>query len=361
MQKSEKQTEMAKRMPYFSRETTSFLKGIALVMMYVHHFFTFPSFWPAGVQYPLLEQLAPYLGRPMKLCVPLFCFLTGYTYFFGRDKSYHYSLRKITDVLVSYWLVFLLFAMAAAACGYHYSLKGVLLELFALERPTMVFCWYIYFYIVTMLVLPLLHKGMGRNLWLDLFTTQILLRFVLKGMEIGFRQPLLHEVTGNTLQWLPVVLTGYLFACYQGFEKLDDLFSHVPGRFLICMPVFLLVPFGRNIEPVLTLGNTAISLGNVLDVLITPLFIFAAVQLQKILPQGKWYQLPVWIGRYSMYMWYLHCIFFNNAQDFFKPILYAPRLPVLVLLWGLAICGLAAWLLDKPVRRINAAKNRLLF
>ncbi|MBR2595811.1 MAG: acyltransferase family protein [Solobacterium sp.] len=355
---------MAKRMPYFSRETTSFLKGIALVMMYVHHFFTFPSFWPAGVQYPLLEQLAPYLGRPMKLCVPLFCFLTGYTYFFGRDKSYHYSLRKITDVLVSYWLVFLLFAIAAAACGYNYSLKGVLLELFALERPTMVFCWYIYFYIVTMLVLPLLHKGMGRNLWLDLFTTQILLRFGLKGAEMVFHEPLVHEVIGNTLQWLPVVLTGYLFACYGGFEKLDDIFPHHPGKMFLCILIFLLVPFGRNIEPVLVLpfaGHPAISLGNVLDVLITPLFVFAAVQLQQALPNGKGSGVFAWIGKYSMYMWYLHCIFFNNAQDFFKPILYAPRFPVLVLLWGLVLGGTLAWLLDKPASRINTLKSKIMF
>ena len=62
-----------------------------------------------------------------------------------------------------------------------------------------------------------------------------------------------------------------------------------------------------------------------------------------------------------MYMWYLHCIFFNNSQAFFKPVLYAPRVPVLVLIWGLVLGGALAWLLDKPVRRINAGKNRLLF
>ena len=68
-----------------------------------------------------------------------------------------------------------------------------------------------------------------------------------------------------------------------------------------------------------------------------------------------------WIGKYSMYMWYLHCIFFNNAQDFFKPILYAPRFPVLVLLWGLVLGGTLAWLLDKPASRINTLKSKIMF
>ena len=67
-----------------------------------------------------------------------------------------------------------------------------------------------------------------------------------------------------------------------------------------------------------------------------------------------------WIGKYSMYMWYLHCIFFNNSQAFFKPVLYAPRVPVLVLIWGLALGIVAAWLLEKPVSRQHGQKQNSL-
>jgi hypothetical protein len=34
---------------------------------------------------------------------------------------------------------------------------------------------------------------------------------------------------------------------------------------------------------------------------------------------------------------------------------------VLVLIWGLVLSGVLAWLLDKPTSWINTLKNRILF
>ena len=97
------------RKPYFSCKMTNAIKGIALVMMFIHHFFTFPSMWTNGIRYPILEKWAPYLCEPTKICVPIFCFITGYTYYFCKNKNLVYSLRKITDLLIVYWGVFFLF------------------------------------------------------------------------------------------------------------------------------------------------------------------------------------------------------------------------------------------------------------
>ena len=80
--------------PYFDKETTDIVKGIALVMMFIHHFFMFPSWWIDGISYPLVAKVSSYLCTPTKLCVPVFCFLTGYFYFFNRHKTYAYSFRK---------------------------------------------------------------------------------------------------------------------------------------------------------------------------------------------------------------------------------------------------------------------------
>lgn len=76
--------QTAAKAPFFDRSTTSVIKGIAVIMMFIHHFFTFPAWWVGGVHYPLLEKLAPYFSMPLKLCVPVFCFITGYFYCFKK-------------------------------------------------------------------------------------------------------------------------------------------------------------------------------------------------------------------------------------------------------------------------------------
>ena len=110
-------------LPYFDKDTSNILKGIALIMMFIHHFYTFPTWWLEGISYPLIERLSPYFCAPFQLCVPIFCFLTGYFYFYNKNKSYKYSLKKITDILISYWCVFFVFAIIAVLClDYQYTL-----------------------------------------------------------------------------------------------------------------------------------------------------------------------------------------------------------------------------------------------
>ena len=83
---------------------TNILKGIAVIFMFVHHMFTFPRWYIDSISYPELKDFASFFCSPFKLCVGMF----------------------------------------------------------ALKRPIMCFCWYVYFYIVAMLILPLL-IGLTRN------------------------------------------------------------------------------------------------------------------------------------------------------------------------------------------------------
>ena len=61
-----------------------------------------------------------------------------------------------------------------------------------------------------------------------------------------------------------------------------------------------------------------------------------------------------------MEIWFIHCIFFAEAtKKVFMPILYWPGHPVLVTLWGLALCFAVAWILDWPIRFLIRQKNKL--
>lgn len=125
---------------YFSRETTGALKGIALILMFVHHFFTFPGWITCGVEYPWIQEFTNQFCAPTDICVCLFAFLTGYLFFFSPG-TLRYGLRKITDFLLSYWLVAVPMIAAAALLGcFTLSRNGVLAELLGVRNQVMSFC-----------------------------------------------------------------------------------------------------------------------------------------------------------------------------------------------------------------------------
>lgn len=63
---------------YLDRPISDAIKGIALIFMFIHHFFTFPEWYVSGISYPELSLFARLFCWPLKICVSVFAFLTGY-------------------------------------------------------------------------------------------------------------------------------------------------------------------------------------------------------------------------------------------------------------------------------------------
>ncbi len=78
-----------------SKRDSDIIKGIAIILMYVHHFFCFPTWYVDGISYPQLTGFAEFFRFPTKICVPVFAFLTGYVY----NKNNEGGVRKLYIVL----------------------------------------------------------------------------------------------------------------------------------------------------------------------------------------------------------------------------------------------------------------------
>ena len=61
-----------------------------------------------------------------------------------------------------------------------------------------------------------------------------------------------------------------------------------------------------------------------------------------------------------MLMWFFHCLFFNCMKSYTQWLLYLPRNPILVLVWGLAMCWLLAYAVE-PVRKFLIDLKHRLF
>ena len=351
---------------FFDRETTPGIKGIALICMFIHHLFTFPEWYVAGISYPGLAVFARLFQEPFRICVPVFAFLTGYGYQFVRRADYRYSLRKITDVLLGYWAVYLpLLVIAKATGNYVLDIRAIVLELFGLKRPVMALCWYVYFYIAAMLLLPLLPcKTVGQGVLFGVALPVFSQVFLLQIVDSLTLREVITEVCG----WLPCVTMGLICARFSLFERLDrglrERISPAPLRTLVVLAMMLAAFLGRHFVQCLTLhftgpGESVVTVQVWLDILYAPVFVYGAGKLVRRIGVLS---LPLkQLGKYSLLMWFLHCIFFNVCKELFQPILYLPGNPVLVLLWGLFLCYGVARVINLPLKWVLKQKNRLLF
>lgn len=360
---------------YIDRNTTAALKGLALVFMFVHHFFTFPDWYVSGVAYPGFAPYIRFFQGPLKTCVVIFAFLTGYFYHFSTRKTLKYSLQKITDVLLSYWIVFIPLMILAVATGcWQFSLSGFVRELFSLERPIMFFCWYVYFYILSMLLLPLLDKLCAGSPAADAALTVVapiavfnIFRGILE-YEFGLSSHVLLEILSNMREWFPCMAVGYLCSKYSFFENYMDPLTEKLfkgwGRYVFYLGLCGVTFFSRLICPRFTLGAVSVAgnwidLSFQMDVFYGPLFFYGAANLLKAISFAVLRKPLEALGKQSLLMWFLHCAFFGRTKHVLQPVLYFPRNPILVTLWGLVLCYAAAVLLDIPLKKLLKLKNAL--
>lgn len=101
----------------FSKTDTNILKGIAILLMYVHHlFYSADTRGMELVNFWLLpESRVIAIAKMCKLCVAVFVFLTAYgtTVSFQRywEKAekpdcFSYSMRRYLSMMTGFWLVF---------------------------------------------------------------------------------------------------------------------------------------------------------------------------------------------------------------------------------------------------------------
>ena len=360
---------------YMNRHITNAIKGIALILMFVHHFFTFPDWYVEGIEYPELAAFARYFCSPTKICVCIFAFLTGYFYFFSKQKTYRYSLRKITDVLVTYWIVYIPLLILAVVLGcYQFSPSDFLLELFALKRPVMTFCWYVYFYYIAMLLMPLIAKLSTDSLSGDIFLL-IVLPVMLFGavrsaieVELGWMPDVVIEIINSMQQTFPIMVFGFLFGKYTLFEtvldKIGDRFRGKRPPVILWLLMAMCAFLAKAVWHQFTLGSIHAAgiwsdVTFSVDILYAPLFLYGTSNLLSLLKKDGWVmKILGCIGKQSLFMWFLHCVFFNICEQYTQPILYLPQNPILVLIFGLILCYLAAIGLDPLRKWVLEKKNR---
>ena len=175
---------MLKKDEILSKANSKIIKGLAILLMLIHHLWFFPERIAGGelkyLFYIMGRSTISILGSFGKICVSLFFFVGGYgIYIQSKNRSFN-ILKNIKKIYKNYWKVFLifipigylLFSNQTPYCadekiytnflffGYNYILANFLGFSSSLNGEW----WFLRSYIIAIITFPFIKKSsFGRN------------------------------------------------------------------------------------------------------------------------------------------------------------------------------------------------------
>lgn len=315
------------------KQTTQKIKGIAILIMIAHHFLVYDF----GAEF---SNTWVDIGSNLKICVGIYAVLSGYGYFFAREKTMKYGLKKSWGLLQEYWItLFVIFIPCAIREGWQVTPKNLLINLFALGPNLNWNAWYVHFFIFCMLVMPWVSKGFRFhpvvNIGLAL-GIPFALEAGIKVVFPNFGEITMLQVLFNCMLYFGVFLVGYLMAQYNIIRRVN--LSWILGLLLMVAAIGLRI--------VLRHFNT---FGFNMDAICAPIFVVGAAKFFEGVPAKYTSAFDV-LGKYSTGMWFFHAVFFATyVKDYFQPMMTAARFRPLMYIWLVCLSFVGAVIFRKAV------------
>lgn len=329
---------------FIKKDVTNYLKGIAIISLLIHHFFTFPE-WQINNIYPSYYTI---LRVPTLACLHIFSFLTGYFFYYHKDKTLKYSLKKILQIWGEYLKIFIpILIIALLLNKYEFTIGNLLLDTFALQATTMSYCLYIPFYCFSIILISIYSK-IEKHIPIYI---SIALLFIIKILIIQ-ASPILCKmyVFGwiHYIAYFPIIGIGYLVAKCDIMTKIDKKIKNDVKYLLFNIMIILIAIIMMNDSYLYYFSSFLIILG--------------LVRMYNLVRNKKFFIPITFLGKKAISIWLIHCIFFNQFNKYTQPILYFPRNPILVLIWGILQCIIIAYIIDKlSIASKNFFKSKIKY
>lgn len=336
---------MTKKKEQYGKREAQLLAGIAILFMIWHHLFTYSNWRIEGISvYSIFGPHADYatwlLGRIGNICIYILAFSSGYAIWknYAAFDSIAKRLKRIFSFLISYWLIY------CAFCIYGYlfnetmpSIKNILLNLIGINTGfyynyiNVTFAWYVMYYIVIIFMAPFLRVIANYvNVYIS-FVIIILLYIITTYLPTinHYFTPLFATYFGLLAGRFNIINKSlhYLMSVRHGI-----LTSFISLILILSSRAALLYIHSNVSDSIISDILTSLSEG-----IIALLFIIFALNLLQRLNNSVINQLLLFIGSISMYLWFIHSIFFTGSRHL-QLYIYAVHEPFLIYIITLLIC-----------------------
>lgn len=327
-----------------TKDNTITIKGIAILMMVIHHLWG----WPNNIPELVLPSYLVTIGKACKLCVAIFMVLSGY----GLAKSsngyisWKHQFQRVFKLYCKFWQVAIPFFVIGWLI--HYYTFDVLVfggNMSGLIQTYNREWWYIPIYAFMLLSFPFLYRIISIQQYGAYFGLLLCVLSRLIALLIPFEGVFCCNLY-YYLYYLSCFVIGLLIASYS----LEDIFHndrivYLLKRITISKILVLILLCGLYLLRVLTNWSW-------ITVVLVPLFILMCINFDirnKVIVRFLYV-----LGKYSMNIWLVHTVFiYYYAKKIIFEISKNPIIDlVLVLLFSLFV----AYLLEKTyllIRKCN--------
>ena len=331
------------------------MAGFAILLMMSLHLFGFSDWLNDGVGWHtsfgyIGKASAEVLGVIGSICVQVFALTSGYALMMN-PKAYspwRKRFNRLLKFLLAYWTIYVLFLIVGCVNGDTMpGIKELSLNIIGLQTApekhwiNVPFAWYVCYYIEFVFLTPILIWGFSANKKV-LDCVMVLSVFIITYIC----QKIPFELTSYFAPILSSVL-GIIIAKYRIFNKLHKLVVGNLHSALIVISIALIIICQYELDKLNPLG------GINWDFLKKPFFsleaallILFSVELFHRIRSRRFKEFFLLLGGLSMYLWFLHGIFFTG-KNFLQSFIYSPKEPILILILCLAVTLPVAWLLKR--------------
>jgi surface polysaccharide O-acyltransferase-like enzyme len=336
----------------FSKNDMTRLKGMAILCMLCLHLFCRKIVNGLYVTAPTWHgiPLIYYLGLFSDVCVPIYCFASGYGLFITLSKQQGLGMKKniarIFKLLTNYWIILILFVLLGLLIGkegYPGSPTNFVMNFFVLSDSYNSAWWFLQTYIILVLIAPFLFKWVKKtNSYVVIMLSGIfyLITYVQRFKQVidlnhhaGLGMLMNAIVLFGTSQ-LPFIV-GAVFAKEKIYSKIYNRFYKMPFKNTISLLIIILMMVIHGVFQSLIIAPLTATIFIVLFNLMNK-----KISVQKLFD---------FLGKHSTNIWLTHMFFY---MIFFPKLVFAPRLPILIYIWLIVLCLISSFIINaiyKPI------------
>ena len=359
----------------FGKKESQLIKGVAIIAMFYHHFFGFPTWRTTDCFF-----FKTYIGERCiesdiasfcKICVAIYAFVSGYALFVKNYslKNIKLLLKRILTFLCGYWMICFVFILFGIMFNEPFPpLERFVLQCFGVSTATVfnwdyfdaihpVFAWYVSFHILFIIFSPLLAKLCRYNFLIDLFLITAILFGVnyLSYSILPENFSVINILIKTFATWGHIGMIGFLFAKYGVFNYIHTVLSKYLGdimQFILLVFVIGYIYYLWTYEgKIFMFENDNIKVSYF--AIYTPVFIYAIIYIINYINCRVINSILVCLSRESTNMWFLHGLFFTPKKTI-QWIAYLPRHPLFILIWTLFLMYCCSVVIRKIIESISS-------
>ncbi|AHM64195.1 acyltransferase [Paenibacillus polymyxa] len=322
---------------------TNIAKGIAVVLLLIHHLFAFPD----RLKYDYVslfslfhERGEFYLGHFGQIAISIFLFLSGYGLYKSNVQNPQHLMQKsftrLSKIMINYWVVFLLFIpvglyfFGTSDRFQHNSIMDFLRNFIALSSSYNGEWWFLYDYILLLLIFPVTFQAFQRNAWVTLLIAGLV-------FYNSYSQGNYYSI----MYWQLPFMIGLFFAKYKLYSWMSKIYDSIIFNNIL-FDVIVLVLLFRFRTTSQWFEKTTI------DMIIAPIVILVSIHLMNKLKLTKPF---AYLGKNSMNIWLTHTFF---CYYYFQSIVFFPKISILILLWLILLTVLTSIIVNSIISLINS-------